>query len=351
MSELQERINAAKKQLEGLRNDIENTKKSKTDRTLYETLSLRSNTSQPLPLLRTRRVLRGHFGKVYASCWSGDSTHLVSASQDGKLMVWNGFTTNKVQSIPLASSWVITCAYEQSVNRLVACGGMDNTCSLYKVDMTASNRVIRVSQELSGHLGYLSSCTFLGEGQILTASGDSTCNLWDIEKGRPVSIFRDHSADVMSVSVSNHDPHMFVSGSCDALALVWDIRSGQSVMTFRGHSSDINAVAFFPDGRAVGTGSDDHSCRIFDMRCVNELAVLGGDKIISGITSVSFSRSGRVLFAGYEDFAVRGWDLAAPSPSMACALTLTGHENRVSSVGVNLEGNALLTGSWDTLLR
>ena len=41
----------------------------------------------------------------------------------------------------------------------------------------------------------------------------------------------------------------------------------------------------------------------------------------------------------------------APSPAEACVLTLTGHENRVSSVGVNAEGNALLTGSWDTLLR
>lgn len=32
--------------------------------------------------------------------------------QDGKLIIWNGYSTNKVQAIPLRSSWVMTCAYE-----------------------------------------------------------------------------------------------------------------------------------------------------------------------------------------------------------------------------------------------
>ena len=155
MSEMQQKIIAGKHQLEDLKVAIENAKKSRADRNLYKSLRLSPHISAPLSVMRTRRVLRGHFGKVYASCWSGDSVHLVSASQDGKLMIWNGYTTNKILSIPLTSSWVITCTYEQSVNRLVACGGMDNICSLYKVDMTGSNRVIRVSQVYSSMLTFL----------------------------------------------------------------------------------------------------------------------------------------------------------------------------------------------------
>ncbi len=37
--------------------------------------------------LANRRVLKGHFGKIYALHWSEDSKHLVSAAQDGKLLV------------------------------------------------------------------------------------------------------------------------------------------------------------------------------------------------------------------------------------------------------------------------
>lgn len=57
--------------------------------------------------------------------------NLVSASQDGKLIVWDSYTTNKVHAIPLRSSWVMTCAYAPS-GSYVACGGLDNICSIYR---------------------------------------------------------------------------------------------------------------------------------------------------------------------------------------------------------------------------
>lgn len=84
--------------------------------------------------LRPRRVLKGHFGKIYALSWSADNRLLVSASQDGKLILWNAFTTNKAAAIPLRSSWVMSCAYAPSGN-FVACGGLDNIATVYEVPM------------------------------------------------------------------------------------------------------------------------------------------------------------------------------------------------------------------------
>lgn len=37
--------------------------------------------------LRQRRLLKGHYGKIYAMHWASDSRHLLSASQDGRLLV------------------------------------------------------------------------------------------------------------------------------------------------------------------------------------------------------------------------------------------------------------------------
>ena len=71
--------------------------------------------------MRMRRTLRGHLAKIYAMHWASDSRNLVSASQDGKLIVWDSYSTNKVHAIPLRSSWVMTCAYAPSGN-YVACG-------------------------------------------------------------------------------------------------------------------------------------------------------------------------------------------------------------------------------------
>jgi guanine nucleotide-binding protein G(I)/G(S)/G(T) subunit beta-1 len=53
---------------------------------------------EPLPriLMKVRRTLKGHLAKIYAMHWGSDKRHLVSASQDGKLIVWDAFSTNKV---------------------------------------------------------------------------------------------------------------------------------------------------------------------------------------------------------------------------------------------------------------
>ena len=297
--------------------------------------------------LKPRRTLKGHFGKIYAMHWSADSKNLVSASQDGKLIIWNGYTTNKLQAIPLRSSWVMTCAYAPSGN-FVACGGLDNLCSIYKLQLKSDASGNKMAyRELAQHEGYLSCCRFISDEEIITASGDSTCILWDVETKTPKVTFTDHTGDVMSVSVFE-DRNCFVTGSCDTTAKIFDYRSGnKSVASFPGHESDINSVHFFPDGQAFGTGSDDSSCRLFDLRAYRQMNMYNDDKILCGITSVSFSCTGKFLFAGYDDYNCHVWDVLMGQQVQR----LSGHENRVSCLGVSKDGQALCTGSWDTQLK
>jgi len=339
--DIQEKIAAARREAEALKEKI----RSKRDQLADTSLRAMANEVDPLPrvLMKARRTLKGHLAKIYAMHWAQDKRHLVSASQDGKLIVWDAYTTNKVAAIPLRSSWVMTCAYAPSGN-FVACGGLDNICSVY--NLRTKEGTVKVARELSAHTGYLSCCRFLNDRQILTSSGDMTCMLWDVDAGVRVVEFNDHTGDVMSLSLGPNQ-NIFVSGACDATAKVWDIRTGKVVQTFVGHESDINAVQFFPDGNAFATGSDDASCRLFDLRADRELNQYTHDMVLCGITSVAFSVSGRILFAGYDDFNVNVWDTLKGER----VGVLTGHENRVSCLGVSSDGMALATGSWDSILK
>jgi guanine nucleotide-binding protein G(I)/G(S)/G(T) subunit beta-1 len=334
-------VASLKQQIETIRAQKKNTSMAKTSAAGGPLREIR----KPIKL---RRTLKGHFGKVYAMHWSGDSQSIVSASQDGKLIIWDAFTTNKLQAIPLRSSWVMTCAFEQSKGNLIACGGLDNVCSIYNIQQTTTNA--RATKELVAHDGYLSCCRFVDESHIVTSSGDSSCIYWDVNSGDVLKTFTDHKGDVMSVSISPDNSNIFVSGSVDTTAKVWDLRIGKCVQTHKGHAQDINSVAFFPDGNAFGTGSDDSSCRLFDMRCYGEVNKFKHDAITAGITSVAFSKSGRLMFGGYDDFSTYAWDTLSDSSQSAYALP-TPHENRVSCLGVNGKGDALCTGSWDTTLK
>ncbi|KAK2157618.1 hypothetical protein LSH36_188g09042 [Paralvinella palmiformis] len=303
---------------EQLKNQIREARKAAADTTLAQAAA----NVEPVGRIqmRTRRTLRGHLAKIYAMHWASDtSRNLVSASQDGKLIVWDGYTTNKVHAIPLRSSWVMTCAYAPS-GSYVACGGLDNICSIYSLKTREGN--VRVSRELPGHTGYLSCCRFLDDNQIVTSSGDMTCALWDIETGQQTTSFTGHTGDVMSLSLAP-DMRTFVSGACDASA------------------------KYFPNGAAFATGSDDATCRLFDIRADQEIGMYSHDNIICGITSVAFSKSGRLMMGGYDDFNCNVWDTLKQDR----AGVLAGHDNRVSCLGVTEDGMAVATGSWDSFLK
>lgn len=151
----------------------------------------------------------------------------------------------------------------------------------------------------------------------------------------------------MSVSVNPIDRNLFISGSCDMKVCLWDLRMKKCVNSFKGHHShDINAVKFFPNGLGFVTGSEDLTCKLFDLRVERPLTTFSNDELNEPISSVCFSKSGRILFASHGP-SIIAWD------------TLTGKMNceiaklniKCSCLEVSPDGSALAAGSWDHFLR
>jgi len=360
-SEFTQRLDAAKQEADELKEELERNREE-TEKELDEVWNEIGQSGRAKYGFSVVRRLQGHFGKIYSLMWGGDSTRLVSASQDGKLLVWNAYTETRQLAVNLKSAWVMTCAFEQDQQKFVACGGLDNVCSLFNIASPPSTTLSETTHELTGHEGYLSCCRFLSTDEILTSSGDSTCVLWDIESNTRKVQFTDHAADVMSLSLSPNDKNVFCSGSCDGSVRVWDVRAGKCTHTFFGHDSDVNAVDFYPSGNVISSASDDSTCRMFDLRSRGTIAVFSDQmKMGSCVTSIAHSASGSLLFAGYEDNTAVAWEttsqnlkwyqlgLSRDRAARADAKGL-GHSARVSCLGVNKKGQALATGSWDQFI-
>ncbi|GAB1294440.1 Guanine nucleotide-binding protein subunit beta-5 [Apodemus speciosus] len=274
-------------------------------------------------VMKTRRTLKGHGNKVLCMDWCKDKRRIVSSSQDGKVIVWDSFTTNKC--------------------------GLDNKCSVYPLTFDKNENMAAKKKSVAMHTNYLSACSFTNSDmQILTASGDGTCALWDVESGQLLQSFHGHGADVLCLDLAPSETgNTFVSGGCDKKAMVWDMRSGQCVQAFETHESDVNSVRYYPSGDAFASGSDDATCRLYDLRADREVAIYSKESIIFGASSVDFSLSGRLLFAGYNDYTINVWDVLKGSR----VSILFGHENRVSTLRVSPDGTAFCSGSWDHTLR
>jgi len=329
--------------------------------------------SEPAPAYepKNRNTCTGHFGKIYALHWGPDSKAIVTASQDGKLIIWSSLSGNKQLAITLNSAWVMTCAFSPTYE-YIASGGLDNTVSIFKTSsQNPSHQQVQggrfrskdLYRELEKHDGYLSCARFIDDGEIISASGDGTCILWDVESRSAKNIFMDHSGDVMFVDLNLKNKSLFVSGSVDKTAKVWDMRAAERcIANFpgsddkengTGHYSDINTVKWFTDSQSIITGSDDGTVRLFDMRSYRQLNEYKDPENRSlhsqeaaGVTSVDVSASGQYCFAAYDNGQVYMW-----SSLQAQKICDMPHDSRVSSLGVSPDGYALATGCWDFNLR
>jgi len=268
---------------------------------------------------------------------------IVSASQDGKLIVWNGLTTNKLFVIPLKSQWVLTCGFSQGGN-LVGCGGLDNTVYLYRLneDKTIPDESI----DMKGHEGSISKVRFYDNEHALSCSGDRSAILWNVEDQNIEQQFFGHLKDVLCVD-SIPEKQILVTGSIDMSAMLWDRRSGEAELCFTGHESDINTVKFFPNQNAFLTASDDGTMRIYDLRGDRELMVYNqpDPNNIFKVASACFSSSGKYIFSACHDLTYV-WN------------TITGEkieeyhdDDIISCVGINPEGKALYTSSWKNIIK
>ena len=157
-----EKLEKMKKEVEVLKVKISQSRKALQDTTLAK----RAESIPPLGRLvfKVRRNMKGHLAKIYSIAWAPDGRHVASASQDSTLIVWDAYAATRKHLIPLASSWVMTCAYSPS-GSFVASGGLDNACSIYNVS-SATSGVVKPRQELTGHSGYISCCQFLYDRQV-----------------------------------------------------------------------------------------------------------------------------------------------------------------------------------------
>ncbi|RZF35125.1 hypothetical protein LSTR_LSTR009431 [Laodelphax striatellus] len=330
-------------ELEDLIKKCQDEQQKVADKKLEEATS--DMADAPKVRLTTKKMLKGHINKVNSVHYSGDSRHAVSGSLDGKLIIWDTWTGNKVQVIPLRSAWVMSVAFAQSGN-FVACGGMDNMCTVYDVNNRDATGQAKMVRELLGYEGFLSSCRFIDDKTLITGSGDMKICVWDLEAGKKTQDYNAHAGDVCAMSIAP-DKNTMVTGSVDKTCKIWDIRDGKCKQTFFGHEADVNSVCFHPSGQAFATGSEDKTARLYDIRSDQQIGLYTPPNKTSGFTCCGLSLSGRFILCGSDDSQVHIWDTMKNQHNG----TLSGHENRITSLSVAENGIAVATSSWDQNVR
>lgn len=169
----------------------------------------------------------------------------------------------------------------------------------------------------------------------------------------------------------------------------------QLVRTINQPGGVVNALAVSPNGRAIATGSTDHTVRLWDLangeliHTFTKRWGIFGSGHQDSVVAVTFNPNGSMLYSASRDGVVKGWDLSTYQMPFSlsdlgwetAALTLTPdgqtlvtaggegkiqlwniptgqvqatlihHQDQVSSLALSTDGCTLISGSWDYTLR
>ncbi|CAK74902.1 unnamed protein product (macronuclear) [Paramecium tetraurelia] len=115
-----------------------------------------------------------------------------------------------------------------------------------------------------------------------------------------------HDDKVLSVYFSP-DGSTLGSGSADHSIRLWNVKTGQQKGKLDGHTGTVHSICFSLDGFTLGSGSADTSIRLWDIKTGQQKAKLDGHTSI--VYSVCFSPDGNILASGSDDNSIRAWDV------------------------------------------
>ena len=127
--------------------------------------------------------------------------------------------------------------------------------------------------------------------------------------------------------------------------IIWDLETGSALNVTAGHWEAVTSVAFSRDGKLVLSGSTDTMLTLWDAATGAEVKSFRGHE--GAVLSVALSPDGRLALSGGNDGTVRVWDIASGNE----ARRLDGHQGAIGSVAFSPDGTLVLSGGRHNVLK
>ncbi|KXJ17053.1 peroxisomal targeting signal 2 receptor [Exaiptasia diaphana] len=230
--------------------------------------------------------------------------------------------------------------------------GIAGRGSLYILDVTP--RGIALVRQLEWNDG-LFDCAWSEHNQdvIVSASGDGSLQLWNVNNPEPIKVFKGHTAEVYGVEwCPGRDGDTFLSASWDNTIKLWDPQRLECplVSNFSGHQGVIYSALWSPHiPRTFASASGDHTLGIWDISCPDrpQHVIRAHDGEVLTCDWAKYDQN--LVISGSVDTFIRGWDIRnTESP----VFSFKSHQYAVRRLKCSPHhGNILASCSYDFSVR
>jgi len=232
----------------------------------------------------------------------------------------------------------VTAAAFDPRGSYMATAGADGYVAIWEI--ATGDQMMRVKL----HDGPINELIYTPDGEhILTASDDETAKKVSTDGGSIEITFVGHTNRVLDLDVSP-DGQFVITASRDRTIIYWDIVNGNQLVRLWGHGNWVTGVDFHRGGRWVVSSSADGTVIEWDLLPGNIVQVYRGHT--DWIRTVDLSNDETLAVSGSDDDTVRIWDIAA-----ATSNTLTGHTGDVRGVHFTPDDTQVVSVSLDGTAR
>ncbi|KAI6184241.1 WD-REPEATS-REGION domain-containing protein [Aphelenchoides bicaudatus] len=182
--------------------------------------------------------------------------------------------------------------------------------------------------------------------RLITGASSGEFTLWNGTAFNFETILQAHDEAIRALRWSHNDLWL-ASGDHAGFVKYWQPNMN-NVHMFHAHKDEpVRSISFAPTDAKLVTGSDDSTARIWDFARSVEERVLSGHG--ADVRSVDWHPTMGIVATGSRDSQqpVKMWD----PKTGACLATFHDHKNSVTSVQWNKNGNWLLSGSRDHVIK
>jgi len=221
------------------------------------------------------------------------------------------------------------------------------TCHVVSVAARNAIKLRQFSSEvvpLHGHTDYVMCVAAAPDGRVITGSCDNTFKVW--RDGACERTLQAHTDVVRAVAVLAGGER-FVSGSYDGTAMLWTL-DGALERSFE-VGSGVHCVAALPDGVHFVVGLDAYLLGGGEVRLyhVDGTLVHTFKGHAHWVYAVAVTPDGQHIISGSHDTLVKVWNIASKSLAVTCA----GHTDEVNAVAAMPDGQRILSGGGDNTVR